>query len=301
MVRQPVTFKSPDGIHTFRRTVTNQKIAARCPWTKRYVTEEAVNHYARRSDIPVLTMHHRDEETRGYRQGEGNIRSDDYFNVVDLRVRCRVKLAAGTTMAIELQDDAQQREVVLRCAEDGKGTALFHENGKPEAGGQVATMPLAAGQWHEIEYYNVDGEIRFFVNSTEKPLLTWQHTPLAQVPAIHGQVDRSARAMPRKSGVMLSVREGTIELDSIAIDRDIHYYSGAEEVFRLPTRQDRAHPAMTPNGHFIVGDEEYMALGDNCPSSNDSRTWGAVPKENRRGPAILVWWPLHRIHPIVIP
>ncbi len=39
----------------------------------------------------------------------------------------------------------------------------------------------------------------------------------------------------------------------------------------------------------------YFVLGDNSASSQDSRYWGFVPKDNMLGKAILIYWPLHRI------
>jgi len=45
---------------------------------------------------------------------------------------------------------------------------------------------------------------------------------------------------------------------------------------------------VVPKGNFFV-------LGDNSGSSQDSRYWGFVPKNNLLGKAILIYWPLYRI------
>lgn len=39
---------------------------------------------------------------------------------------------------------------------------------------------------------------------------------------------------------------------------------------------------------------EYWMMGDNSPSSSDSRVWGVVPKERLVGRASFVWWPPSR-------
>jgi signal peptidase I len=44
-----------------------------------------------------------------------------------------------------------------------------------------------------------------------------------------------------------------------------------------------------------VPKSEYFLLGDNRPSSCDSRRWGAVPRSSLIGPVILTYWPPTRI------
>jgi signal peptidase I len=49
----------------------------------------------------------------------------------------------------------------------------------------------------------------------------------------------------------------------------------------------RGEPVTLPNHH-------YFMLGDNTRSSQDSRFWGSVPRENIVGRAAIIWWPLSR-------
>lgn len=46
---------------------------------------------------------------------------------------------------------------------------------------------------------------------------------------------------------------------------------------------------------FKVQNEEYFVLGDHRSSSNDSRTWGPVPRRYIYGKAVFVYWPLDKI------
>ncbi len=48
----------------------------------------------------------------------------------------------------------------------------------------------------------------------------------------------------------------------------------------------------TPGDRFALGPAEYFAMGDNTGNSRDGRYWGAVPRRNLLGPAVVVYWPL---------
>lgn len=47
--------------------------------------------------------------------------------------------------------------------------------------------------------------------------------------------------------------------------------------------------------HFELKDNEYYVLGDNRGASSDSRYWGAVPKENMAGKALVRLLPMDKI------
>ncbi len=45
----------------------------------------------------------------------------------------------------------------------------------------------------------------------------------------------------------------------------------------------------------VVPPDQYFVLGDHRNSSNDSRDWGFVPKQNIFGEAVFRYWPLSKL------
>jgi signal peptidase I len=45
----------------------------------------------------------------------------------------------------------------------------------------------------------------------------------------------------------------------------------------------------------MIDADNYFVLGDNRRSSNDSRTWGVVPRRDIYGKAVFGYWPLDRL------
>lgn len=55
------------------------------------------------------------------------------------------------------------------------------------------------------------------------------------------------------------------------------------------------HPSSETRNALTVPEDSYFVLGDNRNQSDDSRHWGAVPRENVIGKVWVAYWPLANI------
>ncbi len=84
-------------------------------------------------------------------------------------------------------------------------------------------------------------------------------------------------------GDVVEIRSGTVYVNGKALDEP---YVPAE----YRDRQSRP-PIRIPPDHYYV-------MGDHRTSSNDSRNWGPVPRNQIYGKAVFVYWPPEKLGPI---
>jgi signal peptidase I len=80
--------------------------------------------------------------------------------------------------------------------------------------------------------------------------------------------------------------------DTVSVDDGYVIVNGKkliENYIPREYRDDRSYPAV------VIPPDQYFVLGDHRISSNDSRTWGLVPKNYIYGKAVFVFWPLDKM------
>lgn len=81
-------------------------------------------------------------------------------------------------------------------------------------------------------------------------------------------------------GDLVSIRNGVVSVNGKTLKED----------YVPPEYRD--HSNMDP---YRVPQGDYFVLGDHRSFSNDSRSWGPVPRANIYGKAVFVYWPLDKI------
>ena len=81
-------------------------------------------------------------------------------------------------------------------------------------------------------------------------------------------------------GDSVEVRQGTVLVNGRPL----------EEPYVLDEYRDNFS-----SSQYRVQEDEYFVLGDHRSSSNDSRSWGAVPRRYIYGKAVFVYWPMEKM------
>jgi signal peptidase I len=80
--------------------------------------------------------------------------------------------------------------------------------------------------------------------------------------------------------------------DAVSIDRGVVFVNGKRLTEEYVPEKFRDLQSCPPQR---IGPDEYFVLGDHRSSSNDSRAWGTVPRQNIYGKAVFVYWPLDQM------
>ncbi len=95
--------------------------------------------------------------------------------------------------------------------------------------------------------------------------------------------DRSKSYIKRVIGIpgdVVEVVEGQVLVNGVKIEEPYVPAEYRDQISYPATKVELAH---------------YYTMGDHRSSSNDSRSWGLVPRDNIYGKAVFVYWPLQKL------
>jgi len=151
--------------------------------------------------------------------------------------------------------------------------------------GRVADVRLPVGRKIRIEFTNVDSQAIVALDGQPvgPPL---PYDPEWSLRATAVEQDAVGPMRP----VALGAANTRLRISNLKVDRDIYY--------RQPLWQD-AQGCRPPPARWQLTPEEFFVLGDNSPSSQDSREWhdpfcraeAGVPTRYMIGKALLIYWP----------
>lgn len=229
------------------------------------------------------------------------------FWVSDLTVTFELtidEVTEGAGILLELVDGVHRH----RCRIDpATGQAsLIHGRA---VGTEVEEKELATGasgidgpDTYDVRFANVDDRLCLWVDGD---LVEFGEGALYSRPATENNLPTAADLTP----VGIAVQGVAAEVTGLLLERDIYYR--AESNNRDPSAYrrrlvDNLHDPEAWASIYIdraldydqldleIGEDHYLALGDNSPRSSDSRLWSSqqtVPRDYLVGKAFYIYWP----------
>ncbi len=215
--------------------------------------------------------------------------------VGDLSLDCRLQTQGGEGEAILALVEGG---CIFTCRiELSSGQASFSISRDPSFKATAPTPVRGAGS-HHVEFANIDDELFLWVDG--KPIeFEGRYGPLNNV------VPTADDLRPARVGS----RGAAIQVSDLRVRRDVYYTDpqldggaplfGASNFFSEPNHWGEF--AHLPGVAYVLGEDEYLMLGDNSPQSKDSRLWlhrGAdgrqeyyVKRDLMIGKALYIYWP----------
>lgn len=180
--------------------------------------------------------------------------------VGDLRILLKGTLQEKGVFSIQLMRPIKTFTVKIDFA---RGRVLLEDLDKGKVLEKKATLEI--GKEYLYDFCHVDGQVILKID--QKEIFRYQY----ESPRSVEYYDQDRYRM------ILGFSGSRIDFQEIKLWRDIHYTDSPGNY--------GVHEPLALKG------DEYFAMGDNSPNSQDSRQWGRIPAKNMLGKAFMVFWP----------
>ena len=165
------------------------------------------------------------------------------------------------------------RAIEYRCSFPiGSGSTqllLIRPDSEPQLVGQLPEVALQPGREYRIDFQVVDRTLRLFI----------EDELVANFPLPASELDSGLRSGGRDqnaSGVSFFALNCGGNLQHVQLLRDQHWTRSSKYATSEP---------------YQIEDHRFFVLGDNSPSSLDSRWWGSFGRSNLIGRGFSIFWP----------
>lgn len=219
--------------------------------------------------------------------------------VGDLKIEVAVEpLTAGGAMTIEVGSDKHYAAWSLSL---GSGVPKLEDTAVRHVCSEAAT--LSSGQAHVVSLAYVDGTVMASLDGRAlepkkipgvAPIGAANLQHVARVSFTTGASVRITRLDLYHDLFYTTSLDNSFDQDPVARDRDGNPIRDTKRTWKdgLFIAEIPKFNPMAPESD--LNRDMFMVMGDNSPSSQDSRVWGFVPRENFVGRGTLVWWPPSR-------
>jgi len=201
--------------------------------------------------------------------------------VSDVRIAAAIETTDADSFGTSLELSALDHRFVYTLRNGKASLSLLDAAGRAIAFEEVEFTPNGA---FELDCRNVDQEMSIRINGDRIVALRYEWSPMERLEnAFVGFDVRRYRTDPhtlqmRRPEIVWDFAGKEIALRSVRVDRDLYYKTG-----RLnPLQQAQANGptiegplfATDPLNPAVLGEDQFLMLGDNSGFSRDSRFWG---------------------------
>jgi type IV secretory pathway protease TraF len=210
--------------------------------------------------------------------------SGPYYPVGEIKWDVEVTLDRAGMLRLAVDEDEMRYVGAVRFGTASAKTNLHvagHDIASVES--EFAAEP---GKSHRVIFSNASGRLELTVDGVA--VLSCEH-PMPE------------NDLPVSSGAALSVESAQAEFSRVRLCRSIYYRPPERNgtyAIDVSGRNVMTPDTLTRLDGYRIPEGQYLVLGDNQPSSWDSRFWGMVPQRNLIGRGVVLWWPVRMLRAI---